>query len=494
MPSSNRTQITSVLETTVGTTPGTPRMRLRRVNGETLNLVPTFAESGEMRSDRMSSDVLRIGKQSSGDMPYDMLYPFPDSPNDVDIRSAFYNAFTNTATRFNDGTADSVITAVATTGEVVTCTTGTAFVAGQLVRLTGFGVTGNNVVAKCTTGSATVPAFVGAGLTDEAAPAAAARMKVVGFQGASADITATATGLGSTALDFTTLGLAVGQWIKIGGTATGDKFATAALNGWARISGTITATAIPLDHRPTGWTTDSGTGKTIKVWIGDQIKNGTTQVGQTIERGFLGQGTPNYFVHPGMVVAQQTYNFALNQPITVANTYQGMGGSVSTSALDASPDATLDLSDFPAFVTRVHVGRLTEGGSTLGTPNFVRAMTIVLNNNSTMIDAIDTEYAQGITGHALDVTGTIEPYFGDNALLTKYLAGTATSLASAVYNSLSKQALVFAVPRLFFAGDGSPNASGRNVDVMLPLSWRASKDEDVTSAMITLDRFEYVEN
>ena len=493
MASSNRTQITSVLEVTPGTTPGTPRMRTRRVNGETLQLVPTFAASNEMRSDRMAADVIRLGKQSGGDIPYDLIYPFPDSPNDVDIRSAFYNSFTDANSRFNDGTADSVITDVATSGEVATTTTGTAFVAGQLVRFTGFTVTGNNGVFACTTGSATVSAYVGAGLTDEAAPPATARMKVVGFVGASGDITATASGLGSTSLDFTTLGLSVGQWIKIGGTATADKFATAALNGYARISGTITATAIPLDHLPTGWTTDAGTSKTIKVWVGDQIKNGTTQTAQTIERGFLGQGTPNYFVHPGMVVAQQTYTFTLNQPITVSNTYQGMGGSVSTSTLDASPDAALEIADFPPFVTRVHVGRITEAGSTIVTPNFVRGMTIVLNNNSTMIEPIDSEYAQGITGHALDVTGTIEPYFGDNALLTKYLAGTPTSLASAIYNSISKQAIVFGLPRVIFAGDGSPNASGRNVDVMLPLSWTASKDEDVTSAMVTLDRFEYVE-
>jgi hypothetical protein len=493
MTSSNRTQITSVREVTVGTTPGTPRMRLRRVNGETLQLVPTFAASNEMRSDRMASDIIRLGKQSSGDLPYDLIYPFPDSPNDSDLCSAFYNDFTNRATRFNDGMADSVITAVATSGEVVTCTTGTAFVAGQLVRLTGFGVTGNNVIAKCTTGSATVPAFVGAGLTDEAAPAAAARMKVVGFQGASGDITATSTGLGSTALDFTTLGLAVGQWVKIGGSATADKFATAALNGTARITA-IGATALTLDHLPTGWTTDAGTSKTIKVWIGDQIKNGTTQVGQTIERGFLGQGTPNYFVHAGMVVAQANISMALNQPITLANTYQGMGGSVSTSPLDASPDASLVLASFPPFVTRVHVARVTEAGTTIASPNFLRGMTIVINNNSTMIEAIDAETAQGITGHAVDVTGTAEFYFGNNALLTKYLAGTPTSLSTYAYNSLSGQALIFAIPRVIFAGDGSPNASGRNVDVMLPLSWTASKDETVTGAMITLDRFEYVEN
>lgn len=492
MPSSNRTQVASVVEVTAGTTPGTPRMRLRRVNGESLQLVPTFAQSNEMRADRMSADVIRLGKQSSGDIPYDMIYPFPDSPNDVDIRSAFYNAFTNTNSRFNDGTADSVITGIATTGGVATTTTGTAFVAGQLVRFTGFTTTANNGVFKCTTGSATVSAYVGAGLTDEAAPPAAARMKVVGFQGASGDITATATGLGCTALNFTTLGLAVGQWVKIGGSATADKFATAALNGIGRITA-ITATAITLDNRPTGWTTDAGASKTIKVWIGDQIKNGTTQVSQTIERGFLGQATPNYFVHPGLVVSQRTTSMALNQPISVTNSYMGMGGSISTSALDASPDAAMDNESYPPFVTRVHVGRIIEGGTTLGTPDFVRGLTIVMNNNSTMIDSIDSEAAAGIVGHALDVTGTIEPYFGSNALLTKYHAGTATSFTSYVYNSISGQALIHSIPRLFFAGDGSPNASGSNVDVMLPLSWRASKDETVTNAMITLDRFEYVE-
>ena len=493
MPSSNRTQVTSVLEITAGTTPGTPRMRLRRVNGESLQLVPTFVKSNEMRSDRMSADVILLGKQSSGDIPYDMIYPFPDSPNDVDIRSAFYNAFANTASRFNDGTADSVITAIAQAAATATYTTGTAFVTGHLVRFTGFTNTANNGVFKCTTGGLSVSAYIGAGLTDEAAPPAAARMKVVGFQGASGDITATATGLGSTALDFTGLGLEVGQWIKIGGSATAGKFATAALNSTARITA-IAATALTLDHLPTGWTTDSGTSKTIKVWVGDQIKNGTTQVSQTIERGFLGQGTPNYFVHPGMVVANQTYNFTLNQPITVANTFQGMGGSVSTSPQDASPDASLVLATYPPFVTRVHVGRVTEAGTTIATPNFLRGMTIALNNNSTMVEAIDAEAAQGITGHALDVTGTAEFYFGNNALLTKYLAGTPTSLSSYVYNSLSGQALIFSLPRVIFAGDGSPNASGSNVDVMLPLSWTASKDETVTSAMITLDRFEYVEN
>jgi hypothetical protein len=131
-------------------------------------------------------------------------------------------------------------------------------------------------------------------------------------QGASGDITATSTGLGSTALDFTTLGLVPGMWLKVGGTAAGDKFANiAANNDWVRISGTITATAIPLDNRPSGWAVDNGSGKTIKVWFGDYINNGTTQTSLTVERGFLDQTTPTYIVNTGMVV--QSYDVTLTR-------------------------------------------------------------------------------------------------------------------------------------------------------------------------------------
>ncbi len=126
------------------------------------------------------------------------------------FQSLMFNAWQNTPQRDNDGMAASIITDIADTTDVVTVTTGPAFAAGHLVRMTGFSNVANNGVFKVTTGSATVPAMLGANFAAEAAPPAAARMKVVGFEGAAGDITALADGLGSTALDFTGLGLRVG--------------------------------------------------------------------------------------------------------------------------------------------------------------------------------------------------------------------------------------------------------------------------------------------
>lgn len=486
MTSSNRVQVALVRETTAGTTPTTPRMRTMRITGESLTFGPEHVDSDEIRSDRMASDPIQVMTTSGGGINFEWSHPQDESPLSELIRSAMFAVWSNTNARANDGTADSIVTGVAATGGVFTVTTGTAFVVGQLVRTTGFTNAGNNGIFKLTTGSATVPAVGNSLLTDEAAPPADARIKVVGFQGASGDITATATGLGSTTLDFTTLGLSVGQVIKIGGTATGDKFATAALNAWVRITA-IAANALTLDNRPSGWTTDSGTGKTIKVWVGDVIKNGTTATSLTIERGFLAQTTPTYIVNTGMQVG--SFNVALTNRATIKGsaTFSGMGGSQSTTALDASPDAeTTD----PIMAANVNTTRLTEAGSALSGPNWCRSLDFTINNNLRMIEAIDSSSPVGIQPGECTVTGKFECYFGDNTLLAKFYAGTTTSILSVV--AKSSRAFAINIPRVTFRGDGSPKATGKNTDVMQSFDFSASKDS-ATSAHILLNRLEYFE-
>lgn len=491
MTSSNRTQVASVEEVTLGTTPNTPRMRLRTVTDEKLNFRPVFVDPGELRSDRMTGDSIKVGDQNDGSIDYEVNYPVPNSPVDSDIKSALYNTWTNTPSFDNDGTADSVITDAGTTTDTYTVASGgSAVKASHLVRATGFANSANNQIFKVASSTSTTIVGSGLSLSAETAPAAAARLKVVGFQGASGDITATSTGLGSTSLDFTTLGLAAGQWIKIGGTASGDKFSTAALNARARITA-IAAHAITLDNRPSGWTTDAGTGKTIKVWFGDYIKNGTTTLGQTIERGFLGQGTPTYIVHRGMVVNQYQISITAMQKITASATFNGMGGGESQTALDASPDAAPALATYPIFAASANIGRVGEGGSALSSPNWVKSLQLTINNNQTLTNSIDSGDAVDVVGHECTVTGTMETYFGDDTLLAKYYAGTPTALNCAIAKGV--QMLVLDLPRVIYNANGSPNAAGKNQDVTLPLGFRASKDESLTNALITLNRFEYYE-
>src|SRR5215218_3456003 len=220
MTASNQVRLTAVKETTPGTTPGTPRMRTVRVTGESLAFTNSFLDSDELRSDRMNVDPIQVMQESGGGINFEMAYPDQDSPLSVMLESALWSSWTNTPARDNDGTADSVITDVNSTGGVVTVSgVGGTFAVGHLVKLEGFTNSANNVVARVTTSSATVPAFSGAGLVSEPVPPATAKMKVVGAAGVSGDVSANATGLTSVSLIFTALGLSVGQWIKIGGTA-----------------------------------------------------------------------------------------------------------------------------------------------------------------------------------------------------------------------------------------------------------------------------------
>jgi hypothetical protein len=172
----------------------------------TIRFAPVYVNSQEMRSDRMNSDPIEVNITNAGGINGELSWPVPDSPFSDWLESLFYNPWDNMAARDNDGTADSVITAMTGTTDVVTCLTGTAFVAGQIAKFSGFTA---GATTACSNARQVPRRFrcSSAPASDESAPAAAARIKVVGFQGAAGDLVAVADGITSTLLDFTTLGL-----------------------------------------------------------------------------------------------------------------------------------------------------------------------------------------------------------------------------------------------------------------------------------------------
>lgn len=461
-------------------------MRTMRVTGESLAFAPNYIDSAEIRSDRMLGDPVKNMQASTGGINFELSYPLDNTPISEVMRSAMLNSWVNTPTQFNDGTASSAITNAGTTaGTYVVASGGASFVLGMLVQASGFTNAANNQLFRVSLSTGTT--VVGAtGLTVESAPPGTAKLKVVGFQGASGDITATATGLGSTTLDFTTLGLAVGQWVKIGGTATSFRFATAALNNFARITA-IAAHALTLDNLPTGWATDTGTGQTINVYFGDQIKNGTTPSSVTIERGFLGQTVPTYIVNTGMEVDNFTTTINSKANIVCSSTWVGMGGGESTTTLSGSPDAaTTGL----VMAANANVGRLGVNGSQLVGPNWAKSVTFVIANNLRTIEAVDSTSPVAIREGECTVTGKMDTYFGNDTELAAFYAGTTRPINTRV--AKNGQAVIYQVPRATYKSGGNPAASAKNTDVMASFSYQASYDS-LTSAHIIIDRFEYFE-
>lgn len=489
MTESNRLRLTWVDQTDPLVIPPTPRMRIVRLTGESLVFKPTFSSSDELRDDRMNPDPIKTGEENSGGINTEWSFPADLSPASSMVASLLANPWANTPVRDNDGAADSVITGIVASTGVITVLTGAAFAVGHLVRMSGFGVAANNGLFRITTGSATVPA-VGAGLlTDEAAPAAAARMKVVGFQGAAADIVAVADGLTSTALDFTTLGLTVGMWLKVGGTGAGFRYATEANNRFVRIAA-IAANKLTLDNLPTGWAADTGAGKTIRVFFGDQIKNGVTKRFGVIERGFMGQDTPTYVLQSGMLVSQGVFSITTGEKVTANYTFMGLTGAAGTVSVDAVPDpATTN----PIMAASANVGRISENGAPAAGPNFIKSLQITVNNNARNKDALRDDDKLGPVGINLgdcQVTLQMDTYFGSPVQYQAYLAGTPTNVACVLRKN--GQATIFALPRVTRT-DGAPSAGGKNQDVMLPFQAQATRDP-LTGAHIILDRLEYYED
>ena len=494
---SNRLRIALARQTTLGTTP-TGRYRTGRITREALTYTPSFFTSAELRADRMNAAPSKQNEGAGGSMDGEFSYPYDETFLSEILRSAMYNAWNRTPQHFNDGAADSVITDYQSGTGVFTVVdqsgsggfAGTSYKVGHLVLTTGFTAANNNRVARVSASTATSITVASGGTTDTA-PGASARMKVVGFRGASGDVTATASGLGSTTLDFTTLGLAVGQWVKIGGTAVGEQFATGADNGWARITA-IAATALTLDNLPTGWATDSGTGKTISVWFGDYIRNGTTASIFAIERTALSQTTPTRILQRDNVVDRLSFSAVTDQAITWQAQLLGLTGSQQTSDYASAYDAATT----EAVLTgNVSVGEIREAAATLGTPNWARQLDIQIANSARAINALGNVGGVALGVGDCMVTGTLSTYFGSNAYLAKLLAGTVTNLSSRTQTtrtaSTSGRAFVKTLPQVTFTA-GSPNAGGKSQDIILPLTFQASIDA-TTNCQVQFDRLDYFE-
>ena len=70
MADSNRLRLAYVEETSLGTTPNAPEMRLIRATGESLTHDIQTAESKEIRSDRQTADLIQVGAANSGGLNF----------------------------------------------------------------------------------------------------------------------------------------------------------------------------------------------------------------------------------------------------------------------------------------------------------------------------------------------------------------------------------------------------------------------------------------
>lgn len=172
--------------------------------------------------------------------------------------------------------------------------------AATLVYVRGCTNSGNNGlfrVSTVATGATPSLTLTGANSVAEVIGATTmATVEVCGVRCLAGDIDVNATGnLSSTVVDFTTLGLKVGQFIYIGDGST-RSFAGASLNGFARVKA-IAANLLTVDKRATTFTgAEANTLLEIDIYFGRFIRNVTVDDTDYIARQIMFEATfPNLY-------------------------------------------------------------------------------------------------------------------------------------------------------------------------------------------------------
>ncbi len=402
-----------------------------------------------------------------------------------------------------NGTERTITGATASTKTYAAASGLAVFVAGQIIMASGFANAANNgikTVASSTAGTVVVAET----LVDEASPPAGAKLETVGFQFASADINmAVVSGIPSliaTAADFTTLpGLTVGAWVFIGGDAGATTFANNV--GFARIK-SIAAKAIAFDDTTFAPVDETGTAKTIRIFVGTMLRNEKTpslikRRSYNIERQ-LGEGaTATQAEYLEGAVANE---FTLNIPqadklnadlsfVACDNTHKtGESGDEikgGTRITALGEDAFNTSSDIYRIKMSVIDPASSNPSALFG---YVSEATVSINNNVTPNKAVGILGAFDTSAGNFEVGGSITAYFTTVSAVRAVRNNADVGLS--VIGASSNAGFVFDIPLLGLGG-GRLNVE-KDAPITVPLEPAGA--ENPNGYTMFYEQFSYLPN
>jgi len=227
--------------------------------------------------------------------------------------------------------------------------------------------------------------------------------------------------LQSAATNFTTLGLVAGEWVYLGGDVAATTFATN--KGFARIS-VIAATYLEFDK--IGWTgavAEPGTGKTIRIFFGNVLRNESTaalikrrtlQIERTL--GDDGGGIQSEYL-VGAVANEFTMNVPQADKITTDLTFVAVDNEQRTGATGVKSGTRPTLVSGSAFNTSSDMTRiklaLVSATDPAPTPLFAFAteMKLSIKNNVSPNKAVGVLGAFDTSVGTFEVGGSLTAYF-----------------------------------------------------------------------------------
>lgn len=206
-------------------------------------------------------------------------------------------------------------------------------------------------------------------------------------------------------------------------------------------------------------------------WSTDELVNGVTPTSFTIERTTpVGAGN-SYDRFLGMIPNTLSLSVTARQIVTGSAAFIGRQMEVDNTIIVGA--TYNDATQARIMTAATSVGLLSVGGLS-PTPR-IRSLTLEINNNLRTQDEIGNLYNAGVAPGDFLVSGTLEAYFTSGSLAQAYLDHDDVSLEFTLGEDSGSRYRIL-VPTVKLTGDLGKNASGKDADVVLSLSWQANLD------------------
>lgn len=388
--------------------------------------------------------------------------------------------------RYKDNLIDTAVSAT----QYTVASGGAGFLVNSLLFAENHSVAGNNGLKVVTASTATTVSC--AGLAVETPPATA-KITRVGHQAASADVTLTVNSgiptLGSTVLNFTTLGLIPGEWLWIGGDTAVTQFATAANNGAYRIK-TIAANAIVFDRWPSTPVTDAGTGKTIQMFFGHVLKNEASSALQKLRTYHLErQLTTSQFEYV-KGAAPNTLQITMKKADKITMELSFVGLTTERTAV-AKTGTRETLPSQTAFNSSSSFTRLRFLDDATGTSlaSYVDELKLTIDNGVDPVKAVAALGGIDINYGDFQVSGNISAFFSTTAAIDAVINNDNCGLDFLLVERSGLQNLpdgwLFDIP-LLALGDARLKVE-KDKPIMLPVNYDAAAHDTFNHTLMIVD-------
>jgi Phage tail tube protein len=355
------------------------------------------------------------------------------------------------------------------------------FKVGMLARATGFTNAPNNAIGRISAATAT-QVTTNIATVAEASPPAAARLEAVGIEFGSGlaaiTISAGIFTLTASGVDFTTMSLSAGEWVYIGGDLAAQQFATG--RGYARVRAIVSATVLTFDKATWTVVADTGTAKTVQMFVGDFLRNEDNpalikrrsyqlerQLGINTDVGSLQQAE---YVE-GAIPNELTFNVPQADKLNIDLSFIGLNTTYRDSVAGPKTGTRVAALGESAFNTSSDIFRIRL--STVDPVNlsptalvgYISELTLKVNNNVSPAKAVGVLGAFDATAGTFEVGGDLTAYFTQIAAVNAIRANADVTIDAII--ARNNVGMVIDVPLLSLGG-GKLNVE-KDTPITLPL-------------------------